>query len=172
MILAIPILAILNSILSYFSRKLYHQIYACHIAFEPITLTEIPLNKTIAQTIISLIAFLMGPLFLWSQGYSESTAFYALCGYTIGHLAYVATRHIFSIIVFLYIQKNPSLVSGKATFKFQAVRMINVAAVIQELIFLTIIVFFAPSPLIIGVLGGILVTGIGYYFSKTPQPIV
>lgn len=172
MILAIPILTLLNGILSYFTQILYHQVYEKYITIEPENLTRIPLPKIIGQTITNLIGFLLAPLIIRSQAGTENIGFYAMCGYFIGYLAFLVTKQIFSMIVFTYIKKNPTLVSGKAVFHFHAIRMINIASTIQQLIFISIIAFFAPSPFIIGTICGLALAIVIFYFSKFAQPIV
>lgn len=172
MILSIPALAILDGTLSYFVQTLYHQVYSKHVAIEPANLTKLPLPKIIGQTIATLISFLVAPLFLWSQGYFETTAFYTLCGYIIGYLAFLVAKKIFSVLVFIYIKKNPSLVSGRVIFQFPVIRMINVASTIQQFIYISIIAFFVPSPFIIGAICGLAFAVIITYFSKFAQPVV
>ena len=172
MILAIPFLAILNGFLTYYAQFLYLKAYVKHIAFEGISTSKISITRTAGQTISNLIAMLIGPLFLWAQGYSQNTGFIVLCGYIIGYLAYSLSRAAFSTIVFLYLQKYPDLVHGKATFLLSAVRMINIAAAIHELIFLGIIAFFVPAPFIIGALFGIGIITFISYFAKPTQPTI
>ena len=172
MILVIPMLVVLNGILGYFSQILYKRFYAKHIAIEPANLTQPSLTKIIAQTMSLLDNFSIAPLFLWAQGDSESSGFYMLCGYIIGYLAYSATRHFFSIIVFIYVKNNPTLVTGKVIFQFPAMRMILFASAIQQCIFLLILALFVPDPFIIGSALALLLTGIFVYFSKLAQPIV
>lgn len=171
MLLAIPILVILNALCAYYAFILYKRSYEKYISFEP----PMPLSKAkaglIANAIAGLILFPLGPFFIIKSNFiDKETFFLALCGYFIGYLGMSISRAIYSIIVIKYIENNPKTVTGNATFKIEATRIVNIGITLQSTFLLGLIALFSPSPFILGAVAGLAFMAITLKFSKTQTP--
>jgi hypothetical protein len=166
-LIAIPALAMITCFLMIVSQKLYLRIYEPHISFEPLSQFKTPISTQVTHFTLLSIAFMMAPLFLWSQGYAYSSEFLFLCGYTITYFLSYISRAVTSVLTYKYLQKHPHIVHGKAVFQSPFLPVLNATISLQQLILVAGISFFMPrSSFIYGALFCLIASILIHYFSR------
>ncbi len=168
-LIAIPVLGLINLLSYYYAQYLYHQKYSEHIIFEPKRSMKNLLPLLVGRWIGLTLLFFASPAFLYFQGYTQSAGFSMLGGYLIGYLAFLASQSVVSIIIFRYAKNNPATISGQTIIKAPFSRIIISTGMLQALILIGVILFFAPSDFLIGTFASLLLgTVISLFAKKDP----
>lgn len=168
MALVLIFLALVSAFLGYYSQLLYMRVYEPHIQFGA-TAAKPVLSSWIIRMLIPLIVFLAGACF-WYQQYISAYWFFFICGYVLAIYAYYISRAAMSTIFCWYLKKNPQEISGKTVFQENAVKMLNRCIALQQIIFLSILAFFVPSPFLVGGICSLLAMMLASSLTRQKQP--
>jgi hypothetical protein len=161
-ILAVPLLMFADYYLTIVAAMLHDRKYGRHIKsghyeLNPIWQTTVSRRRWFSLPHVVLVSMITGAMMYWqyklaSTGPLEAGLLDFLLGYLVVLSLTVASRHLSSILSFLYVEQNPESLTGEANMSQELSLKMSQYQVMTVLLPLIPIGIVHPSPFVFGAL--------------------
>jgi hypothetical protein len=161
-ILAVPVLMLADYYLTIIAAILYDRKYGRHIKsghyeLNPIWQTTVSRRRWFSLPHIVLVTLTTGAMLYWqwklaAAGPLENALLLFLLGYLVVLSLTVISRHLSSILTFLYIERNPESLTGEAVMSQELSLRMSQCQVLTVLLPLIPVGIVHPSPFVLGAL--------------------
>jgi hypothetical protein len=160
-VLLIPVLMLVDYFLTVVGARLAEGGYRRHFKFpdyelNPVLRKAIAAKKWLSPRHLLAVVLVGAVCGLWYQWWQEEEPLFEMfLGGAYGLFAAVIGGHVANIWSFYYLLKHPEKVSGEVVMTQRYVRHVTRARMLMVLLPAGGVVYFVPSPFVVGVVGGV-----------------